>query len=289
MTQTTQSESRTPGWWIVAKKELADMWMGGRAMILMILFSVLLGIVSFLLATNSEMKLLPPLEMLFMTIQNTIAVGLFVGMLIGADSISGERERASLEGLLLVPTSRRQIVAGKFIAALSPWPVALLLATVHLSILAPNPAAFKLALLLGGAMGSLLVISFTGFGVLLSLWSDSNRTSLFVSLFISIMFLIPTQFPGTAQTGFMGQLVKRINPMESVNHFVEKLLVNNRTFAEMASWTAAPILFAIIVFVVLFGHSAPRLALEAKKARPSLPSWVKKLNWKRVGGTAVLL
>ena len=86
----------------------------------------LLGIVSFLLATNSEMKLLPPLEMLFMTIQNTIAVGLFVGMLIGADSISGERERASLEGLLLVPTSRRQIVVGKFLAAISPWPVALL-------------------------------------------------------------------------------------------------------------------------------------------------------------------
>ena len=188
-----------PGWWVVAKKELAELWLGGRALILMILFSLLLGIVSYLLATNSEMKILPPLEMLFLTIQNTIAVGLFVGILIGADSISGERERATLEGLLLVPSSRRQIVAGKFVAAISTWPVALLLAAAHLNVLAPSPEAFKMSILLAGTLGSLLVIGFTGFGMLVSLWSESNRTSLFISLFTSILFLIPTQFPDTAQ------------------------------------------------------------------------------------------
>jgi hypothetical protein len=84
----------------------------------------------------------------------------------------------------------------------------------------------------------------------------------------------------------MGQLVKRINPMESVNHFVEKVLVNNRTIPEMASWTAAPILFAVIVFGVLFLYSAPRLALEAKKAR--LP-WPSKLNFKRGAATMLIL
>lgn len=262
-------ESAIPGWWVVAKKELAELWLGGRAMILMIMFSVLLGIVTFLLATNAEMKLLPPLEMVFLTIQNTYSVGLFVGMLIGADSISGERERATLEGLLLVPSSRRQIVLGKFIAAISPWPVALLLAAAHLNILSPSPQVFNQGVLLGGLVGSLLVIGFTGLGMLLSLWSESNRTSLFSSLFISILFLIPTQFPGTAQAGFMGQLIKRINPMESVNHFVQKLIVNNRTFDEMASWLTAPIVFVVIVFAMLFWYSAPRLALEAKKSRPS--------------------
>ena len=273
-----EPESALPGWWVVAKKELAELWLGGRAMILMIFFSVLLGIVSFMLATNTEMKLLPPLEMLFMTIQNTIAVGLFVGMLIAADTISGERERSTLEGLLLVPTSRRQIVIGKFVAAVSPWPVALLLAAVHLNILSPTPESFKLGVLLGGLVGSLLVIGFTGLGMLLSLWSESNRTSLFISLFTSILFLIPTQFPGTAQAGFMGQLVKRINPMESVNHFIEKLLVNNRTFNEMAPWLVSPILFAVIVFVVLFWYSAPRLALEAKKARLPWPPKMKRAS-----------
>lgn len=278
-------ESATPGWWVVARKELVELWFGGRAMILMILFSVLLGIISFLLATNSEMKLMPPLEMLFMTVQNTISVGLFVGMILGADSISGERERATLEGLLLVPTSRRQIVLGKFLAAVSPWPVALLIAATHLYILAPDSETFRLSLLLGGVLGSLLVIGFTGFGVMLSLWSESNRTSLFVGLFTTILFLIPTQFPyGTAQAGFMGQLVKRINPIESVNQFTEKLLVNNRTFDEMSSWLTAPIIFGAVVFIVLFWYSAPRLGLDSRKSR--LP-WLLKMR--RASVVAVVL
>ena len=278
-------ESTTPGWWVVARKELAELWIGGRAMLLMILYSVLMGIVSFLLASNNEMKLMPPLEMLFMTVQNTISVGLFVGMILGADCISGERERATLEGLLLVPTSRRQVVLGKFLAAISPWPVALLIAASHLYVLAPSLETFGQSLLLGAVTGSLLVIGFTGFGVLLSLWSESNRTSLFVGLFTAILFLIPTQFPyGTSQAGFMGQLVKRINPIESVNQFVEKLLVNNRTFDEMASWLTAPIIFGATVFVVLFWYSAPRLALESKKSR--LP-WTLKM--KRASVVTVIL
>jgi ABC-2 type transport system permease protein len=277
--------SITPGWWIVARKELAELWFGGRAMLLMILYSILMGIVSFLLATNNEMKLMPPLEMLFMTVQNTISVGLFVGMILGADCISGERERATLEGLLLVPTSRRQIVLGKFLAAISPWPVALLIAASHLYVLAPDSGAFEQSVLLGAVLGSLLVIGFTGFGVLLSLWSESNRTSLFVGLFVTILFLIPTQFPyGTAQAGFMGQLVKRINPIESVNQFVEKLLVNNRTFDEMASWLTAPVIFGVLVFVVLFWYAAPRLALDPRKSR--LP-WT--LRMKRASIVALVL
>jgi ABC-2 type transport system permease protein len=270
------AESHVPGWWVVAKKELAELWLGGRAMILMILFSVLLGIVSYLLATNSEMKILPPREMLFLTIQNTIAVGLFVGILIGADSISGERERATLEGLLLVPSSRRQIVVGKFLAAISPWPVALLLASAHLKVLAPTPQDFQISILLAATLGTLLVFSFTGFGLLLSLWSESNRTSLFVGLFTSIIFLIPTQFPGQAQAGIMGQTIKRINPMESVNQFVEKLVVNNRTFDEMSSWLTSPIIFAVVVLVVLFWYAAPRLALDSRQARLPWPPRLKR-------------
>ena len=273
-----QAGGAGPGWWVVAKKELAELWLGGRALILMILFSVLLGVMSFLLATNEEMKLIPPLEMLFITVQNTIAVGLFIGIIIGADSISGERERATLEGLLLVPTSRRQIVVGKFIAAISPWPVALLLAAAHLNTLAPNSDAFVQSMLLAGLLGSLLVIGFTGFGLLLSLWSESNRTSLFVSLFTSILFLIPTRFPGNAQAGFMGQLVKRINPMEAVNQFTEKTLVNNRTFEEMSSWLTSPIIFPILVLIILFWYAAPRLAFDPKSSQINWLSKIRKIS-----------
>lgn len=256
------------GWRLVAQRELTDLWVGGRAMILVILFSILLGIMSYLLATNSEMSLMPPREMLFLTIQVTIGVGLFIGLLIGADSFSGERERATLEALLLAPISRRHIAIGKFLASISPWPVALAVASAHLAILAPNRTLFWQTFALGVFLGTLLVIGYTGFGMLVSIWSNSNRTSLFVSLVVYLLFVIPTQFPGTAQTGFMGRLVKRINPIESVNQFLEKVLVNNRTFDEMWDWLSAPIILAVAMLIILFGYAAPRLNLDG--APPSL-------------------
>ncbi|WP_158284702.1 ABC transporter permease [Oricola cellulosilytica] len=251
-----------PAWRLVCQRELTDLWLGGRAIVLVILFSLLLAVMAFLLATNQEMSLMPPREMLFLTMQTTIGIGLFIGLLIGADSISGERERASLEALLLAPVSRRQIVAGKFLAAISPWPAALAVSAIFLAVLSPSSELFLQVLLLGGVLGTLLVVGYTAFAMVVSLWSSSNRTSLFVSLVVYLLFVIPTQFPGTAQTGFMGRLVKRINPIESVNQFLEKVIVNNRTFEEMWDWLAAPVILPLLTCALLFGFARSGLTLE---------------------------
>jgi hypothetical protein len=52
------NRKRLPGWWIVTARELSDLWMGARAMTMLILFSLLMGVMAFLLATNSELSLI---------------------------------------------------------------------------------------------------------------------------------------------------------------------------------------------------------------------------------------
>jgi len=255
-------KSSLPNWWIVATRELADLWMGARALTMLIVFSVLLGIMSFLLATNSELTLIPPKEMVFLTLQATIAIGLFIGLSLGADMISGERERATLEGLLLTPVSRRDIILGKFIAVISPWPAVLAVAFPYLSILAPEGEVLGLTLLWGSILGTVLIVGFSGFGMLVSFWANSNKTSLSMSLVVYLVFLLPTQFPGTAQAGSVGQFVKRINPMESTNQFLEKVIVNNRTPEEMVSWLLAPVIFFILIVFLLFRFAGPGLQLS---------------------------
>src|SRR3989304_9751042 len=116
------SSSRVPAWWVMLSRELADLWIGGKALYLILAFSVLLGIETFVLATNFELSLFSPQEMVFEILKTAIQVSLFIGLIIGADSIRGERERATLEGLLLTPVSRSQIILGKFLAALSAGP-----------------------------------------------------------------------------------------------------------------------------------------------------------------------
>jgi ABC-2 type transport system permease protein len=258
----SQVDSAAPAWWLVFIRELTDLWVGGKALILVFIYSVFLGVVAYVIASNSELSLIPPKEMVYETIKNVMAVSLFIGMIIGADSLSGERERNTLESLLLTPTSRRQIVAGKFLAAVTFWPVAFIIAIPTFKLLSQGDEIFNQGLIWGGLLGTLLVFAFVGLGMLVSFWSNSNKTSYFVSLGIYILFLVPAQLPGTAQTGAAGQFLQWINPIAAVNHFLSKHLVNNITFSEFWTWLESPVFFGIMILGMLFLYAAPGLRLE---------------------------
>ena len=117
------SGSGKSAWRVILARELRDLWIGGKALHLMLIYSLLLGIYSFLLASNAEVQLLPRKEMVLEMVKASIAVCLLISLLIGADSVSGERERGTLEVLLLTPATRRQVLLGKLTAAMSPWPL----------------------------------------------------------------------------------------------------------------------------------------------------------------------
>lgn len=255
-----------PGWWLVFSREMADLWMGGKALNLVLVFSILLGIVAFVLATNSELSLIPPKEMVFEMVRLSLAASGFICLIIGADSLSGERERATLEGLLLTPASRRQLVVGKFLAAVSPWPAALAISLPYWGLLAQGDEAFALAALWGSLLGSVVIPALAAVGMLVSYWSNTNRTSMFVSLGIYLVILVPTQLPGSAQAGSIGQLLKKVSPMEATYHFIEKIIVNSRTVNELTAFLFAPVVLAVVSIGALVWYFAPRLRLEAGRA-----------------------
>ncbi len=277
-----RARSGAPGWWLVFTRELKELWIGGRALNLLILYSILMGATSFLIATNAELELIPPREVAYLMLWPSIAFALFIGLIIGADSISGERERGTLEALLLTPTSRRQIVIGKFLAAASPWPAALTISLVLVRVLSQGDEVFVKAVFWGSLIGSVLALAFIGLGMLVSFWSNSNRTSLFVSLLCYFGFLLPTQFPGEAQAGSIGQLIKKVNPMEAGKEYLARVIVNNGTPDELWVWALAPLTFLVVALGVLFFYAGPGLRLEGGRSRPNLA------NWSRAGGVSAI-
>ena len=251
-----------PVWRIVFKRELSELWILGKAFYLIIFYSIYLGVTAFVFASNNELSLMPPREMVHLILSNAINIGLFVTLIISADTLSGERERATLEALLLTPANRIQIVAGKFLASISPWPLAFAITIPYVILLSQGNDIVGMALLWGALLGTLLALAFTGFGMLVSIWSNSNKTSLFVSLTVYLLLFLPVQFPGNAQTGTMGKLLKKLDPLEGADHFLEKIIVNNRTAAELMPFLWASIIFFVLVFLLLFFYAAPRLSLD---------------------------
>lgn len=240
-------KNASPTWWVVLLRELQELWMGGKAPVLLLIYSILLGLLTYVMASNSELSLIPPQEMVYETLKGAFAFSLFICMVVGADSISGERERYTLESLLLTPTSRRQIMLGKFLANVTPWPAALLICIPYLKAISQGNEVFIHAVFWGAISGTLLVPAFTGIGMLASFWSNSNKSSFFTALALYVLFLAPTTLPGRAQTGVMGAMLQQANPIASVYHFQSKLLVNNRTFAEFWPWLVSPLVLAVLV------------------------------------------
>ena len=278
-----------PVWWLVFCREFVDLWTGGRVLVLLVLFSLIMSVTSVLRQLESQLSLIPPVEMVFLTVLSSITFGLFVGLVIAADSFSGERERATLEPLLLTPVRPRQLVVGKFLAALTPWPLTLLISVPYVWVLGQGDDSIPEALLLGAMLGGLMSIAFTGLAMVISIWSRSNRTSLFASLLVYLIFLIPTQWPGSAQKGDLGYLVQQLNPLQASSEFLEKVVVNNRTVAEKMPYLMAAIYAAGGVLLVLMLVAAPRLRLDVEASRPGRSRWHRGARSEALAGPALVL
>jgi len=261
------SRPASPTWWLVFSRELSQLWIGGRALNLTLIFSILLGIYAYVMASDSVLSLIPPQEMVYEMVKAAMVASVFVGVIIGADSLSGERERATLESLLLTPTSRRQIVVGKFLAAVSPWPVALAITVPYLTVLSQGNDVLGPAIFWGSIFGTILVTAFTALGMFVSFWCNTNKMSMFVSLGLYVLFLVPTQLPGSAQAGSMGLFFQWVNPMQAPNFFLARILVNNRTLDELWSWLTTPVVFGLLTLMLLFWYAGPHLRLEPGRAR----------------------
>ncbi|MBI5943169.1 MAG: ABC transporter permease subunit [Chloroflexi bacterium] len=260
--QVGASRSAAPTWRLVFARELADLWVGGKAFNLILIYSILLGVMVYVYSFNTELSLIPPKEAVYEMLKNAMAFSMFVGLIIGADAVSGERERNTLESLLLTPANRRQIMIGKFLAGISSWPAAFLIVIPFLNVLSQGDEVLLPAILWGAITGTLLVLAYTALGMLVSFWSGSNKVSYFTSLGIFVLLLVPAELPGKS-AGAAGQFLQWVNPMGAVNHFLSKTLVNYRPVSEFSTWLVSSIVFAMLTIGLLFFYAGPALRLEA--------------------------
>jgi ABC-2 type transport system permease protein len=233
------------GWWVVARQECRDLWVSGRGPVLIFAFSVLLSAVTYMTATNLVLNFLEQREAVNLILQVAVTVGVLIALVVSADAISGERERATLESLLLAPVSRRAILAGKFSAALSAWLAAFVVSIPYVWVLARGVYIAGPALLLGLLVGTLLAAGLVAVGLLVSALSGSNRISLAVSLFVLVALFAPTQLPRLPQ-GWAGELLRRANPVSAGLHYLTSVLVNGHDWTRDLSYLVSPLLTAVL-------------------------------------------
>jgi ABC-2 type transport system permease protein len=252
---------------VVARQELRDLWIGGRGLLLAFAFSVLLSAITYLGATNEALNFLERREAVNLTLQVAVGVGALLALLAAADAISGERERGTLESLLLTPVDRPGLVAGKLLAALSLWLGALVVTVPYVWFLGHDVGAAGEAIGTGALAGTLLAIGLTAFGIVVSSLADSNRISLSVCLFTLLALFAPTQLPAGAQHGWAGEALLRINPVTAAEHYSSGIVINGHPWSQDTSWLLAPIVAAVVMTVVALVVAPRAMTLEGGAQR----------------------
>jgi ABC-2 type transport system permease protein len=232
---------------IVARQELRDLWLAGRGFLLAFAFSVLLSAITYLAATNEALNFLERRESVNLALQVAVGVGALMALLVAADAISGERERGTLESLLLTPMARASLVSGKLLAALSLWIGAMAIAVPYVWFLGHQVGAAGEAMLIGLVAGTLLAIALTAFGIVVSALARSNRISLSVSLFVLLALFAPTQLPTGAQQGWAGELLLRVNPVTATLHYIGRVVVDQHAWTRDLSWLVSPLVGAVVL------------------------------------------
>ena len=128
-------------------------------------------------------------------VKMAIGLGTLTALVVSADSISGERERGTLEALLLTPTPRRHLVVGSLPCATTMWIAALLVALPFVVVMADGPAVVVDAVAVLVVAG-LVAMALNGVGLAISSVVMSNRVSLALSISILLLLAAPSQLAG---------------------------------------------------------------------------------------------
>ncbi len=243
---TSPRPRRTTTWAVVLGQELRDLWLGGRGFVLIFAFSCLVSLIAFLVATNRALNFLEQREAVNLTLQVAVAVGTLLALLAAADAVSGERERGTLESLLLTPVSRLGITVGKLLATLSLWFAAFVITVPYAWFLGRGVSIVGETILIGFVVGTLLAIFVASLGMLISVFAGSNRMSLSLGLFALLALYTPTQLPSSAQKGWAGELLLRVNPLTAGEHYIGKVIASSHRWSEDITWLISPCAAAVV-------------------------------------------
>lgn len=247
ISESIEERTSTPGWSIIAGQELRQLWGGGRGLLILLGFSIFLSIFTYLLATSEDLTRMTQTEMISLILQISVTGGILLVLVLSTDSFSGERDRSTMETLLLTPIPRRHIAIGKFIAALSLWAGLLLLSLPYLALPARGTGLFGHSVALGVFTGTILIVTFYFLGTIFSTFSHSNLMSFTLSLFAFFVLFAPMQLPGGVQNSSIGKTILRIDPVSAGINYMTETLANGGNWGHEWNLMVGPIIIMIVI------------------------------------------
>ncbi|MDH3292775.1 MAG: ABC transporter permease [Acidimicrobiia bacterium] len=246
----TERRQATPAWQVVVGQELRDLWLSPKGLTVLFGYTLLLSVMAYVAATDADLNLLDARESVGVVVQTAIGLGTLAALVVSADAISGERERGTLEALLVTPISRRGLVIGKLLAANTMWVAALVVAMPYVLQMANGPGVVADAFLVLVITGALVGLAVTALGLAVSSITRSNRVSLAASIGVLLLLAAPSQLPAITANGFLGSILIRANPVSAGLHLAREVLINQQTWTSQWTLWISPLIAAVVLTAI---------------------------------------
>lgn len=237
-------------------QEVSDLWLGSKGLSVLFGYTLVLAMLGYLAAGDAGINLLDARESVGLIVQVAIGLGTLAALVVSADAISGERERGTLESLLVTPVPRRSLVVGKLLAATTMWAACLVVATPFVAVLANGPGIAADALLVLVVAGGFVAAALTALGLAVSAVAMSNRMSLAASVALLLLLAAPSQLPAVKAKGALGSLLIKANPVSSGLHLANEVLVNQKSWASQWTYLLSPVVATVVLTTIAVALSS---------------------------------
>lgn len=237
---------------LIARKESGELLMSGRGLAWLLALSVIMSVLSLLLVSNTELSLLDNAQVVYMVMGTVTALGALLAVVLGSDTVAGERERGSLMPLMLAPVTPSQIVFGKMGGQVAGWAVMYLLSLPYVWAVGSSGQNLAQAVIYLALFGTPVVLGFGFLGIALSARLRSVRSALLTSLITLMLLASPLLLgPSLRQSG-IGKLFDSVNPFSAAVNTFDSVVIDSQPlamqFARLAVtlvWLALTTAFAI--------------------------------------------
>ncbi|MEO6571145.1 MAG: ABC transporter permease subunit [Ilumatobacteraceae bacterium] len=256
-TQVVEGTDR-PGasWRVVCAQEASDLWLGSKGLSVLFGYTLVVAILAYLAAGDAGINLLDARDSVGLIVQTAIGLGTLAALVVSADAISGERERGTLESLLVTPIPRRSLVIGKLVSATTMWIACLIVAIPFVAVMASGPGVAGDALVVLIVAGGLVAAALTALGLAVSAVAMSNRMSLAASVALLLLLAAPSQLPAIKAKGAFGSVLIKANPVSAGLQLASEVLVNQKPWSSEWTYLISPIVAAVVLTVIAIALSS---------------------------------
>ena len=240
----------------LVEKECIEEIISPRGAALYLVGCGVLSVFSLLLVSNTELSLLDNAQAVYMMSSIIIALALMISVIRGSDGFAGERERETLETLLITPVSPAEVAIAKLMGLIFSWLVLFIISIPYLWAVGSTGQNLISALQYLFISGTLLVVIFGGFTLAISARMRTFKGTMSIGLTAFLLSGSPILLGPSLRQSTVGRFIDLLNPFANALNMLDSVIVDS-----------LGVLFQITPLVILISYTVAAMWILSMTTR----------------------